>query len=209
MVGYEKKAIADGFRFIFGIDEAGRGPLAGPVVAAAVYLHSSRPRFKTTINDSKQMTARSREAAFHEILDHAVVGVGAVSETAIDHINILNASHHAMEFAVLHLVRRMPAELTTSRDFRRHVMLLVDGNIFRSKLPYSYRTIINGDAKCLSIACASIIAKVIRDRMMDHYDRVFPQYGFKQHKGYPTQEHRAAIREHGACRLHRKSFTLL
>ena len=207
MLRYEKEAAQNGFRFILGIDEAGCGPLAGPVVAAAVYLTSHE--FKLPVNDSKQMTPKSREAAFHEIFERGHVGVGIVSEAAIDQINILNAAHLAMEHAVVRLMRRLPAEVTVSPDFGRQVFLLVDGSRFQAQVPYPHKTIVKGDAKSLSIACASIVAKVCRDRIMEHYDRVFPQYGFKQHKGYPTESHRRAIKIHGPSRIHRKSFSLL
>src|SRR3989338_6381466 len=140
MLTYEKEAALNGFRFILGVDEAGRGPLAGPVVAAAVYLTSFE--FEHPINYSKKMTAKSREAAFHEIFERGCVGIGMVSEVGIDRINILNASHVAMETAVMHLVRRLPQEVTSAVDFRGQVALLIDGNIFRSRLPYAHKTII-------------------------------------------------------------------
>lgn len=206
MLTYEKEAVAQGFRFILGVDEAGRGPLAGPVVAAAVYLTSFE--FKHRINDSKKMTPKSREAAFHEIFERGHVGIGIVGEGTIDELNILNASHLAMETAVLQLVHRL-GEVGTGKDFAGQVVLLVDGNMFRSQLPYKYKTIIGGDGKSLSIAAASIVAKVYRDRVMQGYDRLFPQYGFKDHKGYPTEAHREAIRAHGPSSIHRRSFTLL
>jgi ribonuclease HII len=203
MFYHETQAKNQGLRFILGVDEAGRGPLAGPVVAAAVCLKHAD--FKNTINDSKQMTPQAREAAFHEIFENAYVGIGMYSETAIDIINILNASHMAMEMAVKELVRRMPAELL-SEDFHRQVLLLIDGNLFRTRLTYQYKTIVGGDGQSLSIACASIIAKVYRDRILKAYDKIFPQYGFAQHKGYPTEDHYAALKKHGACLIHRKSF---
>jgi ribonuclease HII len=207
MLQYETQARLEGLRFIFGLDEAGRGPLAGCVVAAAVYLTSFE--FENPINDSKKMAAKARERAFHEIMAKAQVGIGVISETAIDQINILNASHLAMEWAVLQLTRRLPPSITQEQDFIKQVILLIDGNSFRSQLPYRFRTIIGGDAQSLSISCASIVAKVYRDRLMDQYDRLFPQYGFKQHKGYPTMAHRQAIKAHGASIIHRRSFTLL
>ncbi|MDE2009683.1 MAG: ribonuclease HII [Candidatus Omnitrophica bacterium] len=191
-------------RFVFGLDEAGRGPLAGPVVAAAVCLRQLH--FEHPINDSKKMTPRARQAAFHEIFEKAYVGIGIISEAAIDIVNILNASHRAMEAAVRQLVHRMPPDITAREDFAGGVLLLVDGNIFRTELPYQYKTIIGGDGKSLSIACASVVAKVTRDRILEAYDKVFPQYGFAQHKGYPTGGHYAAIKKHGASIIHRKTF---
>ncbi len=204
MLTHEQEAWAEGFRFILGIDEAGRGPLAGPVVAAAVCLTAHD--FPCRIDDSKKMNPESRETAFHEIFQRAFVGIGIVSEAAIDAINILNASHLAMEFAVKQLVRRLPPE---QKAQPREIFMLIDGDRFKSRLRYRYRTVVGGDARCLSIACASIIAKVYRDRVMANYDRIFPQYGFKQHKGYPTEEHREAIKTHGPSTIHRRSFSLL
>ncbi len=174
MIDYETQAAQNGLRFVFGVDEAGRGPLAGPVVAGAVWLKTYE--FECTINDSKKMTEAARYRAFHEIHEKAVVGIGIISEQT---------------------------------DFNTSVRLLIDGNAYRSQVPYTHQTIIGGDAKSLSIACASIIAKVYRDRVMQHYHQIFPQYGFKDHKGYPTASHRQAIKDHGPSTIHRRSFTLL
>ena len=201
---YETQAQNKGLRFIFGVDEVGRGPLAGPVVAAAVCLRQFD--FKNPINDSKKMSARAREAAFYEIFEKAYVGIGIMSEKTIDIVNILNASHLAMDMAIGELIHQMPKEVPLDEKFKQEVMLLIDGNIFRTRLSYQYKTIIGGDSKSLSIACASIIAKVYRDRILGVYDKIFPQYGFAKHKGYPTKEHRLAIKEHGASIIHRKSF---
>jgi ribonuclease HII len=201
---FETQAQKRGLRFILGVDEAGRGPLAGPVVAAAVCLKHFD--FDNTINDSKKMTPKAREAAFHEIFEKAYVGIGIISEVAIDAINILNASHMAMEIAVKELVHRMPMEITSKKNFKHQVMLLVDGPIFRTKLLYKYQTIVNGDCKSLSIASASIIAKVYRDHILNAYDKVFPQYGFARHKGYATDGHYSAIKKHGASMIHRRTF---
>jgi ribonuclease HII len=129
-----------------------------------------------------------------------------MSEKTIDIVNILNASHLAMEMAVKELIHRMPREMVLHETFSHQTVLLIDGNIFRTKLPYQYRTIIGGDGKSLSIACASIIAKVYRDRILCIYDKIFPQYGFAKHKGYPTKAHRLAIKKHGISIIHRKSF---
>lgn len=204
MLYYETQARHKGLRFILGVDEAGRGPLAGPVVAAEVCLRQFD--FHCSINDSKKMTPRTRDVAFHEIFEKAYVGIGMIGEAAIDIINILNASHMAMEMAVKQLIRHMPRELTSGEAFERQVVLLVDGPIFRSQLNYQHQTIIGGDGKSLSIACASIIAKVYRDHILKAYDKIYPQYGFAQHKGYPTKDHRLAIKKHGACAIHRRSF---
>lgn len=204
MLHYETQAQENGLRFILGVDEAGRGPLAGPVVAAAVCLRQRQ--FRSSINDSKKMTPKSRLAAFHEVFDNGYVGIGMIGENAIDRVNILNASQLAMEIAIKKLIFAMPKEIVSLQGFPKQVGLLIDGNIFRPKFPYYHRTIIGGDAKSLSIACASIIAKVYRDRVLDIYDRIFPQYGFAKHKGYPTESHRQAIKIHGVSIIHRKTF---
>jgi len=201
MLHFETQARNKGLRFILGVDEAGRGPLAGPVVAAAVCLRHFN--FKNSINDSKKMSAKARTAAFHEIFEKAYVGIGIISEKTIDIVNILNASHLAMEMAIKELIRRLPRASGASPD---QVTLLIDGNIFRTQLPYPYQAIIGGDGKSLSIACASIIAKVYRDRILGIYDKILPQYGFAKHKGYPTKAHRLAIKKHGTSIIHRKSF---
>lgn len=202
---HETQAKTQGLRFVFGLDEVGRGPLAGPVVAAAVCLLSHD--FMMRIDDSKVMSAKQRVLAFDAIFENAFVGIGMVSEVAIDQLNILNASFHAMELAVNQLCRYLPEEETQEPTFEHNVLLLVDGHIFKSQLPFKHKTIIDGDALCLSIACASIVAKVYRDRLMEKYDKIYPQYGFAQHKGYATEGHRQAIEKHGICRIHRKSFT--
>jgi ribonuclease HII len=198
MLQWEQKSQQEGFSFVIGIDEAGRGPLAGPVVAAAVCLKETD--FSERIDDSKKLSAQQRERAFHEIQAKAHVGVGIMSEAVIDDCNILQATFHAMHQAVDDLFKRIP-------DCRNEqCVLLIDGHIFRTSLPVRYHTIIDGDALSLSIACASIMAKVTRDRILDTYDKVFPQYGFKKHKGYGTAVHRQAIAQHGPSIIHRKTF---
>lgn len=198
LLKFEKKALDEGFSFVIGVDEAGRGPLAGPVVAAAVHLRDYE--FQNTINDSKKLSPLQRERAFDEIRERSWVGVGIVSEAVIDSINILKATHQAMAFAVKDLIAKCPAQ---------NVCLLIDGNSFKSDLPYAVRTIVGGDGLSLSIACASIIAKVTRDRILEEYDKTFPQYGFAKHKGYPTAEHKLAIRTHGLSPIHRKTFNFV
>ena len=201
---FESKARKKGYRYIIGVDEAGRGPLAGPVVAAAVILNKTR--FQSNIDDSKKLTAEEREAAFEEIIQKAFYGVGIVSESVIDAVNILQATYYAMSKAVHQLVNRLPFAIKQKKDFTKKTFILVDGTAFKSDLPYAYEAIINGDARSLSIASASIVAKVTRDRILKTYDQIFPQYGFKQHKGYPTLEHRLAIQKYGPCLIHRKTF---
>jgi len=203
MLYYENQAKKKGFRFIIGVDEAGCGPLAGPVVASAVLLKSRK--FQNRIDDSKKITARQREKAFHEIFQNAYVGTSVVNEAVIDSQNILKARFLAMNWAVERLIAQL-SKTHTQDGFSGQVCLLIDGNSFRTDLPYSYQTIIRGDNRSLSIACASIIAKVIRDRVLYIYDKVFPQYGFRQHKGYPTRAHREAILKNGFSPIHRKTF---
>lgn len=199
MFEIEDSLQAKGYRYIVGIDEAGRGPLAGPVVASAVLLKNKK--FISRIADSKTMTPLQRDKAFHEIYENAYVGVGIISEVVIDEINILQATFQAMSNAVESLCVQIKEE-----SIRAQVYLLIDGNQFVKDSPYAYLTVVDGDAKVFSIACASIIAKVTRDRILNMYDRIFPEYGFRNHKGYPTISHKKAIREHGLCLIHRKSF---
>lgn len=204
LLEFEDKAKANGFRFVFGVDEAGRGPLAGPVVASAVLLKETA--FQNRVTDSKKLSPKAREKAFIEIHERAWVGTGIVSEQIIDEINILRAAHLAMSEAVKDLVAHLPMDVREEGAFSRSVKVLIDGNSFTGKLPYSIQTIVQGDARSLSVAAASIVAKVTRDRIIDSYDAIYPQYGFKAHKGYPTEAHRAAIREHGLSPIHRKTF---
>ena len=175
---------------ICGIDEAGRGPWAGPVCAAAVILDSAN--IPAGLNDSKKLTETKRERLYPEIMRVANVGVGLVSAAEIDEINILQATYLAMNRAVAALKSR-PS------------LALIDGNR-APKLFCATQTIIGGDGKSLSIAAASIIAKVTRDRLMIEMDAAYPAYGFARHKGYGTTAHAAALAKHGPCTEHRKSF---
>jgi len=180
-----------GYDYIAGVDEAGRGPLAGPVVAAAVIM----PRGVTIpgVKDSKKMTEKAREAAFSVINETAIsIGIGVVSSNFIDKSNILIASLEAMKLAVL--------SLDPCPEF-----LLVDG-IHKIPTAIPQDCIVKGDQLCHSISAASVIAKVYRDRVMRTYDEMFPKYGFIQNKGYGTAGHLKAIREHGACPIHRVTF---
>jgi len=190
---------------ILGIDEAGRGPLAGPIVAAAVYFDydtcRSFPRTLRDLNDSKQLSENDRERFYDLILKHARAwGVGIVSRETIDKINILQATMSAMTIAVDEAAKKLAAENIQPE------MLLVDGNYFRTTLPYEYQTVVDGDAKSPLIAAASILAKVTRDRIMVELDAVYPEYNFKSHKGYGTPAHVRALQEHGPCPEHRRSF---
>jgi ribonuclease HII len=201
---YENEIRAEGFNLIVGIDEAGRGPLAGPVVASAVALKNTQ--FQSKIADSKTISSMQRETAFYEIYENAYVGVGIISESVIDRGNILEATFLAMTNAVENLIAQFAAAEDAGNAFQQNVCLLIDGNLFKSDLPYAYRTIVAGDKSVLSIACASIVAKVTRDRILNVYDRIFPQYGFGQHKGYPTPQHKEAIHVYGPSLIHRRSF---
>lgn len=187
---YEKKASESGCKIVAGIDEAGRGPLAGPVVAAAVIVRDRD--FTERIDDSKKLTERMRERAFFDILNRCDVGIGTVSVEDIDDINILNATLLAMKRAV--------AELETEPDH-----LLIDGRM-KVALPQTRTYLIKGESLSTSIACASIIAKVFRDKLMLEEDKRYPHYGFLRHKGYGTREHMDAIRKHGLSPIHRKTF---
>jgi ribonuclease HII len=190
LLSHEKRLNRLGYKFIAGVDEAGRGPLAGPVVAGAVILNDFR--FKERIDDSKKLSAKMRERAYREILRKAVVGIGVVDEKVIDEINIYQATIKAMSAAL--------ASLEIPPDY-----VIVDGNVrIPAKCPV--KSIIRGDSLSLSIACASIVAKVTRDRMMVEYDKTFPQYGFARHKGYPTKMHRKALVSCGASPIHRRTF---
>ena len=187
---YETKYLEQGFSLIAGVDEAGRGPWAGPVVASAVILDESN--IPSGLNDSKKLTEKKREALFEPIKASCLVGVGIVDAAKIDEINILQATMLAMQLAI--------NDLSDQPDF-----VLIDGN--RSpNIKTPNEAIKKGDAKSLSIAAASIIAKVTRDRMMQKYDAEFPQYGFAQHKGYGTAKHSLALNQHGPCVIHRMSF---
>jgi len=204
MLKFEREALHKGYALVLGLDEAGRGPLAGPVVAGAVALTTFE--FQSKVRDSKTLSAPQRERAFHEIMAKAYVGVGVMSEAVVDSHNILEATFLAMNNAVLQLLARLPVPLRAKVDQQSNIFLLVDGNRFKTDLPYPFRTLVKGDSRSLSVACASIIAKVTRDRILDTYDKVFPDYGFRQHKGYPTVAHKKAIKKHGLSIVHRKTF---
>jgi ribonuclease HII len=176
---------------VAGVDEAGRGPLAGPVVAAAVILDPGN--IPDGIADSKTLDPEVRRALYLEILAAAQVGVGVAGVERIDAENILNASLWAMADAVAQLPSRPR-------------LVLIDGNKVPQRLDCASRAIVRGDAKCLSIAAASIVAKVTRDAMMIELARAYPGYGFERHKGYATAEHQAAIERHGVTPHHRRSF---
>lgn len=189
----EKQLREKGFKAICGIDEAGRGPLAGPVVVASVIMPENS--MIEGVNDSKKISEKKREKLYDQILEEAIsYGVGIIGQDEIDEINILNATKEALTLSL--------KELTTKPD-----LIIVDALTHIDTMGIPYESIIKGDAKCYSIASASIIAKVTRDRIMREWDSVYPEYGFIQHKGYGTAKHISAIKEYGLCPIHRKSFT--
>lgn len=189
MFSYEREY--ESFSHICGIDEVGRGPFAGPVVAAAVILPKDCDILY--LNDSKKVSPKKREALYDEIYEKAVaVGIGMASEKVIDEVNILNATYEAMRMAVL--------KLSVTPDLLLNDAVTIPG-IDIKQVP-----IIKGDAKSASIAAASIVAKVTRDRMMEQYDQIYPQYQFAKNKGYGTKAHIEAIKESGICDLHRRTF---
>ncbi len=196
-----------GHRFIIGIDEVGRGPLAGPVVAAAVWYKDPKFTIPATlekefalIRDSKKLSEKQREKIFDIISEYFETGIGIVSPETIDRINILEATFLAMKSALSQLLKKLPREAATQ------CYLLIDGNQEIPNCSHLEEPIIGGDGSVKSIAAASIIAKVIRDRMMVEYEKEYPGYGFVEHKGYGTKVHMDALRHKGPCPIHRKSF---
>lgn len=182
-----------GFNKICGIDEAGRGPLAGPVVVASVIMPADS--MIEGVNDSKKISEKKREKLYDQILEEAIsYGVGIIGQDEIDEINILNATKKGLTMSL--------KELTVKPD-----LIIVDALTHIDTMGIPYESIIKGDAKCYSISVASIIAKVTRDRIMREWDKVYPEYGFEKHKGYGTSAHIEAIKKYGLCPIHRKSFT--
>ncbi|MGE5598900.1 MAG: ribonuclease HII [Bacteroidota bacterium] len=193
MLVRERALWAQGSRLVAGVDEAGRGPLAGPVVAAAAILPPDL--FLPGLDDSKKLSPALREEICRAALEAGVhFGVGVVEAAVIDEINIYQATRRAMLLAL--------ARLPAAPDY-----ILIDA-VRLPEHPGPQEAVVHGDALCLSIALASVLAKVARDHLMSCYDRVYPAYGFAKHKGYATPEHYAALRRHGPCPLHRRSFDL-
>ncbi|MCI8352509.1 MAG: ribonuclease HII [Clostridia bacterium] len=179
--------------YICGIDEAGRGPLAGPVVVASVIM--PKESMIEGVNDSKKVSEKKREELYDKIIEEAIsYGVGIIDHEQIDEINILNATKLGLTTSL--------KELAIKPN-----LILVDALNKIDTLGIPYKSIIKGDALCYSISCASIIAKVTRDRIMRQWDEIYPMYGFINHKGYGTATHIQAIKEYGLCQIHRRSFT--
>ena len=188
----ENKLYEQGIEYICGIDEAGRGPLAGPVVVGAVIM--PKDSFIEGVNDSKKLSEKKREKVYEQIINEAIAySVGVIDKDTIDEINILNATKLGVKQAVSTLKQRPE-------------VIMVDALTGLDTDGIPYISVVKGDAKNYSIAAASIIAKVTRDRMMQEWDEVYPAYGFAKHKGYGTAEHIRIIKEKGPCLIHRRSF---
>lgn len=191
MFEYENSLRKEGHRLIAGVDEAGRGPLAGAVYAAAVIFDEGV--YIEGVNDSKKLSEKKREALFDEIISKArCYSIFSADEKIIDEINILNATYRAFEGAI--------NGLSEKPDF-----VLIDGNRC-GNIEIPHKTVVKGDSLSFSIAAASILAKVSRDRYIIEADKLYPEYGFAKHKGYGTKEHREAIQKYGPCPIHRKTF---
>lgn len=193
MITYEKEALNNGYKIIAGMDEAGRGPLAGSVFSAMVIMPLEEDKIIDGINDSKKLTPKEREDLYNKIVNTAIAySICEVSQEEIDNINILQATKKCMQTCY--------EEIKIKPD-----ICLVD-YVSNLTLPCDFETIVKGDAKSYSIACASILAKVARDNYMLEMDKLYPQYEFKNHKGYGTKKHYEMINKFGICKLHRKSF---
>lgn len=226
----ENQLLSEGYDFVIGIDEAGRGPLAGPVVACAVcprnphlsrlnhrdilFLNRERDILKWTfVRDSKMLSEKQREIMFDFVQEHFFVGVGICDHKTIDRINILEATYLAMKAAVSDLQRNLPSNSSPyqgeekSMSFRTsRKIILIDGNKKIPNLSMEQKTVVNGDKFVKSISAASIIAKVTRDRIMREMHKKYPEYNFAKHKGYGTKLHFAMLETHGPCEIHRRSF---
>ena len=199
----EENLYQKGIRNICGIDEAGRGPLAGPVVVASVIMQ--KDSMIEGVNDSKKIAEKKREMLYEKIITEAIAyGVGIVEQKEIDEMNILNATKAGLTLSIKELEKDLQQK---EREIQKPDIILVDALTNIDTDGIQYQSIIKGDAKSYSIAAASIIAKVTRDRIMRQWDEVYPEYGFSKHKGYGTASHIAAIKQYGLCPIHRKSFT--
>lgn len=190
-------------RIVIGVDEVGRGCLAGPVVAAAVILPPERPEWVSEIKDSKKLAAKKRKWLSEKIQEVSIYGIAEMPAGVIDQFNILNATFLAMHRAVMSVfeIAKVGTDLKVE-DF----LVLVDGNHTIPDLTFSQKALVGGDTLSKTIGAASIVAKVYRDELMSEADALFPEYGFAKHKGYGTEEHREAIMVHGPCSLHRQTF---
>lgn len=201
MIQEEKRLWKKGYKYVVGIDEAGRGPLAGPVAAGAVLIlekdFKEAKKIKS-VKDSKKLREEKRKEVYLDLIKNKKIkwGIGMVSEKTIDKINILEATKLAMIKAVKDLEKKNKIKV----DF-----LILDGRM-KLDLKIEQKSIVKGDDKVFSISAASIVAKVKRDELMERYDKKYPQYNFKKHKGYGTREHMEKIKKHGICKIHRKSF---
>lgn len=193
---YEEKLHNEGYNLIIGIDEAGRGPLAGPVSVGAVIM---KPKSNLEwVNDSKKVTERRREILYDKIIEDSIVwDVEIVTQSEIDEYNILKATKIGLNRCVKSIINKLG---------KVPDLVLVDALKDIDTCDIPYESIIKGDATCYSISCASILAKVTRDRLMREYDEIYPQYGFAKNKGYGTKAHIETIKEYGPCSLHRKTF---
>ncbi len=193
---YEENLYNEGYKFICGIDEAGRGPLAGPVVVgAAVMPRDSKLEW---VNDSKKVTEKRREILYDRITEEALAwGVGIISEKEIDELNILNATKKGLHLALGEVIEKLK---------QKPGIVIVDALREIDTFEIPYQSIIKGDATCYSISCASILAKVTRDRIMREWNEVYPMYDFEKNKGYGTAEHIKALKQYGPCPIHRRTF---
>ncbi len=193
---YEQNLYQNGIQLICGIDEAGRGPLAGPVAVGAVVMKPES--MLEWVNDSKKVTEKRRELLYSQIIEDSLAwSVQLISQQEIDELNILEATKKGLHLALKDIIK----QLNQKPD-----IVIVDALREIDTFGVPYQSIIKGDATCYSISCASILAKVTRDRIMKQWDEVYPQYGFAKHKGYGTADHIAAIRKYGGCPLHRTTF---
>ena len=193
---YEKNLYDEGYKFICGVDEAGRGPLAGPVAVGAVVM--KKDSFLEWVNDSKKVTEKRREILYDKIIEDSLAwSVELVSEKDIDEMNILNATKKGVTNAIKNIIEQLK---------QKPDIIILDALKELNTFDIPYQSIIKGDATCYSISCAYILAKVTRDRIMKEWDNAYPVYGFAKHKGYGTKEHIEAIKKYGPCQIHRKTF---
>lgn len=193
---YEQNLYNDGYNSICGIDEAGRGPLAGPVAVGAVVMKPDS--MIEWVNDSKKVTEKRREILYDKIIEDSLAwSVALISQQEIDELNILNATKKGLHIALKDVIDQLK---------QKPDIIITDALREIDTFDVPYQSIIKGDATCYSISCASILAKVTRDRVMKQWDEVYPQYGFAKHKGYGTKAHINAIKEYGPCQIHRRSF---